>query len=103
MRAWLLVVLAGCYQVPQQPEWERHAQKMNEITALWTQIRGFRADMGMPLDPSPATENQIQPIPPKDAGRVCAENHAVPKTCEDNCTLRSRCFFDRAKNPRTTP
>ena len=61
--------------------------KMNEITSLWTQIREFRADMGLSLEPSVTMLNEFRNKSVKDAQRVCADNHKVPKPCEDTCTL----------------
>ena len=61
--------------------------KMNEVTALWTQIRQFRAEMNLPLEPSSSMLVEFKNKSVKDAQRVCADNHAVPKPCEDTCTL----------------
>ncbi len=61
--------------------------KMNEITALWTQIRQFRADLNLPLDPANSMLIEFKNKSVKDAQRVCADNHSVPKPCEDTCTL----------------
>ncbi len=90
MRAALLgaiVLLAGCPGPAKGPSTsEIRIQKQNQITALWTQIRGFRHEAGMDLDPSPMLISQ----PPKtvmDAKRVCPDNHKVPATCNDICSL----------------
>lgn len=58
-----------------------------EILALWTQIRDFRRQAHMELDPSPMTMNQIRFQNVKDAEKVCVENHKVPKVCDDVCSL----------------
>jgi len=69
------------------PGWQRRMEKMNEITALWIQIRDFRREAGMELDPSPRTEMQLRTKTVKEAKRVCAEGHLVPATCGDMCNL----------------
>lgn len=62
-------------------------RKENEITALWTQIREFRHDARMPLDPPRALMFQYQALPVQQVMRVCTDGHAVPKTCDDVCDL----------------
>jgi hypothetical protein len=79
--------LAGCPAPAKGPSAsEIHMQKENEITALWTQIRQFRHEAGMDLDPAPL----LISAPPKsvsDAKRVCPDNHKVPQSCNDICSL----------------
>ena len=59
----------------------------NEITALWTQIRDWRREAHMPLDPTPQEEMSIGPRPTREVRHVCADNHHVPQTCNDVCNL----------------
>ena len=59
----------------------------NEITTLWTQIRGFRRDMGMHLDPTAQTLSYVAPLRLPDAKKVCSQNHPVPTTCNEVCGL----------------
>ena len=61
--------------------------KDNEITALWTQIRDWRREAGMKLDPTPQSIFQVTPNPVANAKLVCTENHPVPSTCNDVCNL----------------
>ena len=80
----LAVVLAACGGA-QRPE-PGADPRDNEITALWTQIRDWRREAHMTLDPSPQVLNQlIRTV--RDAERVCTENHAVPAACNDVCNL----------------
>jgi hypothetical protein len=60
---------------------------MTEIIALWTQIRGFRRDAHMDLDPSPSTELQWRQHSVGDAARVCPDGHLVPRSCGEICSL----------------
>jgi hypothetical protein len=79
-----LVVMNACggRQTPQASQ-----DKRETIIALWTQIRDFRHQAHMDLDPSPMTLNQIRFKSVKDAEKVCVENHKVPTKCDDVCSL----------------
>jgi hypothetical protein len=61
--------------------------KRGEITALWTQIRDWRREAHMDLDPSMQTVFQVRALAVKDTKRVCSEGHKVPTTCDDVCSL----------------
>ena len=63
------------------------ASKRGEITALWTQIRDWRREARMDLDPSTPTIFQVRALAVKDTKRVCSEGHKVPTTCDDVCNL----------------
>jgi hypothetical protein len=84
----ITVVVLSCAQGPRPSNGlEYRIEKMNEITQLWTQIREWRGEAKMPLDPAITTLNEYREKSVKDAQRVCTENHKVPKPCEDTCTL----------------
>ena len=72
---------------PQKPD--HSIDKRNDITALWIQIRDFRHDLGMDLNPAASTVNAIRFKSVKDAERVCIDNHKVPTACGDVCNLAS--------------
>jgi hypothetical protein len=83
----LLVVLAACPGPSKGPSAsEIRMQKENEITALWTQIRGWRREAKMDVDPSPVLIAQPPPTV-SDAKRVCPEAHPVPAACDDVCSI----------------
>jgi len=84
-----MVVVAACMSASPKspPEWEIRQQKMNEITALWAQIRGWRHDARMDLDPPPALLFELRAKPLVEARRVCPNGHTVPKSCGDICVL----------------
>lgn len=91
MRGFALgIVIAGmllaCRGVPQTTV-DPRPQKMTEIITLWAQIRGFRREAGMDLDPSPTTELQWRTRSVREAARVCPDGHLVPKTCGEICSL----------------
>jgi hypothetical protein len=64
-----------------------HAPQYDEITALWTQIRGWRREAHMPLDPTPQVVMQMAGRPAKEARLTCPDHHEVPNTCNDTCNL----------------
>jgi hypothetical protein len=80
----LLVVTAcgGAQAPPPGPD-----PKRTQIAILWAQIRDWRREAHMPLDPPRAFELQLARTPVQDAKRVCPDNHEVPKTCDDVCNL----------------
>ena len=61
--------------------------KRGEITALWTQIRDWRREAHMDLDPSTQSVFQARSLHVNDAKRVCSEGHNVPSRCDDVCNL----------------
>ena len=79
----LVLALVACGG-PQKPD---RPGAYDEITALWTQIREWRREAHMPLDPLPQTLTMMANRPAKDARLTCPDHHAVPKSCNDNCNL----------------
>ena len=79
-----LIVINACggQQHPRDNEFKR-----TEIITLWGEIRQWRHEAHMDLDPSPLTLNQIRFKTVKDAEKVCVENHKVPEKCSDVCLL----------------
>jgi hypothetical protein len=80
------IAFGACGGEP-RPVNDINVARRNDITALWTQIRDWRREAHMELDPSPQTMNQLINRTVKYAETVCAENHKVPKTCDDVCNL----------------
>lgn len=62
-------------------------QKLNTVTNLWTQIRGWRHEAGMPVEPPPSTFISIEGKTVKEIEKICPEGHQEPKACEDVCSL----------------
>ena len=69
---------------PPPPGPERYA-KLGLINDLWVQIRDFRRQAGMPLDPPDPLERQFRNVPPAQAKASCSEPEAP--TCSDICVL----------------
>jgi len=83
--ALVAMIVAFACGGPQKPD--HSVDKRNEITGLWMQIRDWRHEAKMDLEPSPSTLNQIRFKSVKDAERVCVDNHKVPETCSEVCLL----------------
>jgi hypothetical protein len=85
--AGLLVLLSACPGPSKGPSAaEFRMQKKNEITALWTQIRQLRHEAHMDVEPSPILISQ-PPTSVSEAKRACPDNHPVPRTCNDICSI----------------
>ena len=86
----LTVLVVSCAATkPPPPGWERRMEKLQEIDRLYSEIRVFRSDMKMNLEPPPSALNSIVGKTVKEVQRVCPENHKVPATCDDTCRLSS--------------
>ncbi|HTL33936.1 MAG TPA: hypothetical protein VL326_12465 [Kofleriaceae bacterium] len=62
-------------------------RKQNEIQALWTQIRDWRLEAGLPVDQAPSELYGVGPMTVQQVQQICPENHAVPPACSDVCSL----------------
>lgn len=80
------IVIACATPTPTRTNGER-MQKLNLVTNLWTQIRGWRREAGMPVDPPPTMYHSIVNKTVKDIATICPEGHQEPKACEDVCSL----------------
>jgi hypothetical protein len=79
--AMIVAFACGPKQPPEGP------RKQNEIQTLWTQIRDWRLEAGLPVDQSPSELNGIGPMTVQQVQQICPENHAVPQACSDVCSL----------------
>ena len=77
-----IAITASC-GTPQKTD----TRKPDEITALWTQIRDWRLEAGLPVEPRREDVMAIYNTPMKSAEPVCAADHSVPPTCTDVCGL----------------
>ena len=81
--AWVIVACGGV----QQPRHAKRYDAMTEITQLWTQIRDWRREAGLRVEPTPEAIVQMRKRDVQDAMKACPENHPVTKACEDVCSL----------------
>lgn len=82
----LALALAGACGGPPPPG-QRPDPRENEVTALWTQIRDWRKEAHMPLDPTAQDVFQLAKRSVRDARLSCPEHHPVPTSCNDVCNL----------------
>ncbi|MBA3456248.1 MAG: hypothetical protein H0T42_24320 [Deltaproteobacteria bacterium] len=61
--------------------------KRNEISNLWTQIRGWRHEAKMDLDPPATFISVVRSQSARDAARVCKAHVTEPATCSDICSI----------------
>ena len=76
----LAALACGGQRAPRSP-------KVDEITALWTQIRQWRREAKLPVEPRHEDVNMMYDMPMQKAERVCTDGHAEPPTCGDVCSL----------------
>ena len=82
----LAAVIVACTRAP-TPKPNGRIEAITQITALWTQIRDWRREAGMKVDPSPESMLEMRRRPLKEAQRVCPDTHPITKQCEDICSL----------------
>jgi hypothetical protein len=84
-----LATIIGCGPPPPPgpPGVPKNWPQYNEITALWTQIRDWRHQAHMELDPPAQALLMLRDKSVRDAERVCPDGHQVPATCGDVCNL----------------
>ncbi|MCB9560898.1 MAG: hypothetical protein H6708_10870 [Kofleriaceae bacterium] len=69
------------------PGWEVAHERRNEIALLSTQIRDWRREAGMSVEPAAAWVLQARPMDVRTAKAVCPPSHHVSATCGDVCDL----------------
>jgi hypothetical protein len=83
----LAAVIVACVSNSQKPSNGERYALLTQQAALWTQIRDWRREAGMRVDPSPESLIELRNRSVKDAQRVCPDTHPITKTCEDVCSL----------------
>jgi hypothetical protein len=78
-----IAIAAACGGVQKPPD----DRRPDEITALWTQIRDWRREAGLPVEPRREDVMGIYNTPMKSVEPVCSPDHSVPTTCGDVCSL----------------
>lgn len=79
----LAVGIAASCAGPQRPPDTRRI----EISNLSTQIRDWRREAGLQVEPRREDVIGIAKTPMKSVEPVCAADHSVPPTCGDVCSL----------------
>ncbi len=82
------LVIAACVQPqPAAPLWQNHHAEKNEITALATQIRDWRREAGLEVEPEVRAVVQMRNITVRHAKAVCPAAYQPPAACSDVCGL----------------
>jgi hypothetical protein len=80
--------IAACMQRSAPgPVWQNHQAEKNEITALSTQIRDWRHEAGLDVEPSDRAVIQVKNMTVRHAKAVCPANYQPPAACSDVCGL----------------
>lgn len=82
----IALAIAACVREPAPPKPSR-SDAITQITVLWTQIRDWRREAGMKVDPSAESMLEMRGRNLKEAQRVCPDTHPITKPCEDICSL----------------
>jgi hypothetical protein len=80
-----------------QPKWQIAMDKKQEITALWTQIRDWRREAHMEVEPSTAVLQYARGMTVRQAAETCPDSHVPPPSCNDICDLADA-ICDNAEN-----
>jgi hypothetical protein len=88
----LAALIVGCMasSAPMAPKAKESAMfdpRRQEILNLWTQIRGWRHDAHMDLEPAQAMQFASRGHSVDEAKKVCPDGHKVPSVCGDVCNL----------------
>jgi hypothetical protein len=88
MRALALLLLIGCAraQTP-TPAWESRQHKLDEMDRRLAEIRQWRHEKGMRIEPAQPFVMAARGQTVHEAKNVCPDNHVVPKSCGDVCLL----------------
>ena len=83
----VIAVIVACGGGTPPVNWDDKLAKENEITVLWTQIRDWRREAKLGLEPAPSFLNEVRLRRVQEVRRVCADVHDVPPRCNDICDL----------------
>jgi len=74
---------AGAPGVPK----ERHRGMQDDIENLWIQIRSWRHEAHMDLDPPATMLQYVRNMTAHQAAETCPDSHVPPASCNDICDL----------------
>jgi len=77
----------ACRPQAPAPSWRDAQARRNEITVLWAQIRDWRREGGMDVEPDDAAVMAMSRMSVSSAARACALPRAPRKACGDVCDL----------------
>lgn len=83
----IVLVVASAIAASCKPPKPPRPPIVNEITALSIQIREWRREAKLPVDPRREDVLAIAPKTIEEARYVCPASHPVPNSCGDVCSL----------------
>ena len=82
-----IAVIVACGGAAPPYDWEKKLRLENEITSLWTQIRDWRREAKMDLEPVPNDLITVRGRGVQQIRRMCTAAHEVPARCNTVCDL----------------
>jgi hypothetical protein len=79
--------MAACRAPAPTRSWSEVQARRNEITALWAQIRDWRREGGMDVEPDDAAIVAMKRMSVSSAARACTLPAAPRRACGDVCDL----------------
>jgi hypothetical protein len=83
----VFVAAVACGGAQKNRGWEERLVQHNQIANLWTQIRGWRHEAKMDLDPPAQLVQYLRGKTVRDAAKVCKGDKKESATCSDICSL----------------
>ncbi len=81
----LFLVACGGSRAPRT--WQEQQSKRNDITVLWAQIRDWRREAGMGVEPDETAVMAMSRMTVSSAARACVLDRAPRPACSDVCDL----------------
>ena len=81
-----VVIACGGRQSP-DPDWQIRLRKLDEMDRRLSEIRQWRHERGMGIEPTSMDLLQARKQTVPQAKSVCPDHHVVPKVCSDVCLL----------------
>ncbi|MBZ0238112.1 MAG: hypothetical protein K8M05_37730, partial [Deltaproteobacteria bacterium] len=81
----LLVAACGGTRAPRT--WQEQQSKRNDITVLWAQIRDWRREAGMGVEPDESAVMAMSRMTVSTAAKACVLERAPRPACSDVCDL----------------
>jgi len=85
--AVLLVLLSACQRPVSQPAWVSRQHRLDEMDRRLAEIRQWRHERGMRIEPAQPFVMAAHRQSVHDARAACPDNHVVPKSCGEVCSL----------------
>ena len=84
-----LLVLPACGGARPTKPWPEQQARRNEITVLWAQIRDWRRDAGMEVEPDESAVMAMSRMTVSTAAKACVLQQAPRPACSEASSLPS--------------